>query len=143
MFIAFLCVTSFWSVSVVIVILGFFRAWTNIPIGPIYADYLPPERYFLILDNFIYLNLLFFRFPSGFGLFNFLQGATLFGIGPVIGWIRDYTQSYKISFFCLTTSLVTCAFLWTIEMAIVNRRKTRVQKEQQVDVKEQVELKDV
>lgn len=57
-----------------------------------------------------------FRFPSGYGLFMFLQGNITFIIGPFIGWIRDVTGSYEISFHCLTFAMALCAIPWIIEI---------------------------
>lgn len=42
---AFQCVTGFAGVSAVTAMIGFFRAWLHIPIGIVFADYLPPSRY--------------------------------------------------------------------------------------------------
>lgn len=56
-----------------------------------------------------------YRFPSGYGLFMFLQGNIMFIIGPFIGWIRDATQSYEITFHCLTLSMALCAIPWILE----------------------------
>lgn len=47
----------------------------------------------------------------------FLQGNIMFVIGPFIGWIRDATQSYEISFHCLSIAMVLCAVPWLIESA--------------------------
>lgn len=45
----------------------------------------------------------------------FLQGNIMFAIGPFIGWIRDATQSYEITFHCLTLAMALCAVPWIIE----------------------------
>lgn len=63
------------------------------------------------------------RFPSGYGLFMFLQGNITFIIGPIVGWIRDITKSYEIAFHCLTFFMILCAVPWTIEMFYRKIRK--------------------
>lgn len=49
----------------------------------------------------------------------FLQGNITFLVGPFIGWIRDVTQSYEISFHCLTLIMAFCAVPWLIEVLYV------------------------
>lgn len=70
--------------------------------------------------NGMNVNLMFYtflnRFPSGYGLFMFLQGNITFAIGPFIGWIRDVTKSYEFSFHCLTFIMALCAIPWLIEI---------------------------
>lgn len=56
-------------------------------------------------------------FPTG--LFMFLQGNITFLIGPFIGWIRDATQSYEISFHCLTFIMGLCAIPWIFEIVYI------------------------
>lgn len=49
----------------------------------------------------------------------FLLGNCAFLIGPIVGWIRDVTQSYVICFHSLTVILALCAIPWFIEIAIL------------------------
>lgn len=69
----------------------------------------------------------------------FAQGLVIFTIGPIVGWVRDVTQSYVLTFNLLTLAMAACAVPWLIEMLIVNKRKMRVQLKS-VDNFEQNEL---
>jgi len=107
---AFLFTFDFIGMSAVTALMGFFRTWLHVPLPLVFAEYLPIER-----------------FPSGYGLFMFLQGNIMFAIGPFIGWIRDATQSYEMSFHCLTIAMALCAIPWLIESACLKlgpNRKT-------------------
>lgn len=66
-----------------------------------------------------------YRFPSGYGLFMFLQGNITFAIGPFIGWIRDVTQSYEFSFHGLSFVMSLCAIPWLIEL-FINRNNNKI-----------------
>lgn len=68
------------------------------------------------------------RFPSGYGLFMFLQGNITFAVGPFVGYIRDVTGSYSISFHCLTLFMALCVFPWLFEIVYL-RLKSRALKE--------------
>lgn len=46
----------------------------------------------------------------------FLQGILSFFLGPLIGWIRDATQSYEIGFLSLSFILGLCAVPWLMEI---------------------------
>lgn len=68
-------------------------------------------------ENFFYAFRLFlFRFAAGYGFFMFLQGITYLTIGPFVGWIRDYTQSYELFLHMLTFLIVLCVIFWFIEI---------------------------
>ena len=71
----------------------------HVPLPLVFADYLPEER-----------------FASGYGLFMFLQGNVMFVIGPIIGFIRDVTKNYQLSFHCLSFVMACCVIPWIIEM---------------------------
>uniref|UniRef100_A0A8D7ZWK4 (northern house mosquito) hypothetical protein n=1 Tax=Culex pipiens TaxID=7175 RepID=A0A8D7ZWK4_CULPI len=64
------------------------------------------------------------RFPSGYGLFMFLQGNITFAVGPIVGYIRDVTGSYTISFHCLTLFMAMCVLPWLFEIVYL-RLKAR------------------
>lgn len=53
----------------------------------------------------------------------FMEGVIIFIVGPFVGWIRDYTQSYIITFHCLTFAMALCAIPWVIEMTWIKIRK--------------------
>lgn len=60
----------------------------------------------------------------------FLQGIISFLMSPLIGWVRDTTQSYVICFHTLTLIMAVCAVLWLIEFAWfhLNGRKVNMPK---------------
>lgn len=99
------------AVTIAATAIGFFRAWIHVPIAIVFADHLPAER-----------------FPSGYGLFMVVQGALIFLLGPVVGWVRDVTGSYTVTFHYLTTVLAVCAVPWSLEMfaaSVAARRRTK------------------
>lgn len=69
-------------------------------------------KYMYMLNEFS----LICRFPSGYGLFMFIQGILMFIMGPLIGWVRDYTGSYVLTFNLLNAAMAVCAIPWTIEI---------------------------
>ncbi|XP_058121202.1 monocarboxylate transporter 7 [Anopheles ziemanni] len=95
----FLCVFDFYGMAIVTAIMGFLRTWIHVPMPLVFSEYLPQER-----------------FPSGYGLFMFLQGNITFAIGPLVGYIRDVTGSYTISFHCLTLVMAMCVIPWFFEI---------------------------
>lgn len=69
----------------------------------------------------------FIRFATGYGLFMFLQGNIMFAIGPLVGYLRDQTQDYILTFHCLNFFMALCAFPWIIEIIFVRfRRRTKI-----------------
>lgn len=104
----FLNVYDFRSMLAITCVMGFLRTWIHVPLPLVFAEYLPPER-----------------FPSGYGLFMFLQGNITFAIGPFIGWIRDATQSYQFSFYGLSFVMALCAVPWLIELAL-NKKACKI-----------------
>ncbi|XP_037919162.1 monocarboxylate transporter 9 isoform X2 [Hermetia illucens] len=102
---AFLTVFDFRGVAIMTIIIGFLKTWLHVPLPLVFAEYLSKER-----------------FPSGYGLFMFLQGNIMFIVGPIVGYIRDATKSYEISFHCLNFFMAACAFPWIIEIVYLKCR---------------------
>lgn len=51
----------------------------------------------------------------------------MFAIGPVVGYLRDKTQDYVLTFHCLNFFMSLCAFPWIIEVLFVKfRRRTKI-----------------
>ncbi|CAO1399339.1 unnamed protein product [Diamesa hyperborea] len=97
---AFLCVFDFTGMAVITAVMGFLRTWIHVPLPLIFAEILTQER-----------------FPSGYGLFMFLQGNIMFIIGPVIGYLRDITGSYTIAFHSLAFVMAAgCVIPWFYEV---------------------------
>ncbi|XP_053680188.1 monocarboxylate transporter 7 [Anopheles nili] len=105
----FLCVFDFYGMAIVTAIMGFLRTWIHVPLPLVFSEYLPQDR-----------------FPSGYGLFMFLQGNITFAIGPIVGYIRDVTGSYTVSFHCLTLVMALCVVPWFFEICYYRlKRKAR------------------
>lgn len=68
-------------------------------------------------------NSLFYRFPSGYGLFMFIQGIIMFVFAPIVGKVRDMTQDYIITFHCLTLAMAFCVIPWMAEMIWLKVKK--------------------
>ena len=84
--------------------------------------------YKILIQNLSFIIFFLFvlhRFPSGYGLFMFLQGNITFAIGPLIGYIRDVTESYPVSFHCLTFVMALCVVPWLIEIIYFRLRKSK------------------
>lgn len=63
------------------------------------------------------------RFATGYGLFMFLQGNIMFAVGPLVGYLRDLTQDYIVTFHCLNFFMALCAVPWLIEIVCVKFRR--------------------
>lgn len=55
----------------------------------------------------------------------FTQGLVMFVVGPLIGWVRDYTQNFLLTFSLLTMAMIACAVAWLMEMVFVHFRNGR------------------
>lgn len=56
----------------------------------------------------------------------FLQGNITFAIGPIVGYIRDVTGSYNVSFHVLTLVMALCVIPWFFEICYIRlKRKAR------------------
>ncbi|XP_055844453.1 monocarboxylate transporter 9 [Episyrphus balteatus] len=103
---AFLEVFDFTRMAIITAILGFLRTWFHVTMSLVVAEHLPMKR-----------------FASGYGLFMFLQGNIMFLIGPIVGYVRDRTQDYALTFHCLNFFMALCVFPWIMEMIYVKCRK--------------------
>uniref|UniRef100_A0A1Q3FJ07 Putative monocarboxylate transporter n=1 Tax=Culex tarsalis TaxID=7177 RepID=A0A1Q3FJ07_CULTA len=107
---AFLFVYDFYGMAIITAIMGFLRTWIHVPLPLVFSEYLSPAR-----------------FPSGYGLFMFLQGNITFAVGPIVGYIRDVTGSYTITFHCLTLFMAMCVLPWLFEIVYL-RLKARAER---------------
>uniref|UniRef100_A0A0A1WGI3 Monocarboxylate transporter 9 n=1 Tax=Zeugodacus cucurbitae TaxID=28588 RepID=A0A0A1WGI3_ZEUCU len=103
---AFLNVYSYADMACTTAAMGFLRTWIHVPLPLVFAEYLPKER-----------------FATGYGLFMFLQGNIMFAIGPLVGYLRDLTQDYIVTFHCLNFFMALCALPWLIEIVCVKFRR--------------------
>ncbi|XP_038207697.1 monocarboxylate transporter 9-like [Zerene cesonia] len=100
--------TSYTSLLVLTGLLGAFRSLVHIAQPIVMAEHVPIERY-----------------PPAYGIYMLLAGGISLTVGPMIGFIRDYTGSYKIAFIMLAMCNFFCVIPWTIEAVIryIKRRK--------------------
>jgi len=59
------------------------------------------------------------KLPAAFGLHMVGKGIFVVCIGPILGLIRDKTDSYPICLHCQTVSIMLCVIAWSIEYIIV------------------------
>ncbi|XP_011203888.2 monocarboxylate transporter 9 [Bactrocera dorsalis] len=103
---AFLNVFSYVDMACTTAAMGFLRTWIHVPLPLVFAEYLPKER-----------------FATGYGLFMFLQGNIMFAVGPLVGYLRDLTQDYIVTFYCLNFFMALCAVPWLMEIVCVKFRR--------------------
>ncbi|XP_005186890.2 monocarboxylate transporter 9 [Musca domestica] len=107
----FLNVSSFKGMAIITAVMGFLRTWIHVPLPLIFAEYLPKER-----------------FATGYGLFMFMQGNVMFAVGPFVGYLRDMTKDYILTFHCLNFFMGLCAFPWILEIIFLKfRRREKIQ----------------
>ncbi|PZC73457.1 hypothetical protein B5X24_HaOG209510 [Helicoverpa armigera] len=88
-------------------ILGSLRSLVHIAQPIVVAEHVPIERY-----------------PPAYGLYMLLAGGISLSVGPMIGFVRDYTGSYAIAFNMITMCNLFCVVPWAIE-AIAKYRKNK------------------
>lgn len=49
----------------------------------------------------------------------------MFALGPFVGWVRDYTHSFVITFELLMVAMLACVVPWSIEMLVGHLRKAK------------------
>ncbi|KAJ2948059.1 hypothetical protein O0L34_g9856 [Tuta absoluta] len=95
---AFIQFTTYLPLLILTAFLGSLRSLVHISQPIVMADHVPIERY-----------------PPAYGLYMLLSGALSLSVGPMIGFLRDYTGSYIIAFNMLTACNFCCVVPWTIE----------------------------
>ncbi|XP_026739063.1 monocarboxylate transporter 9-like [Trichoplusia ni] len=88
-------------------ILGSLRSLVHIAQPIVIAEHVPIERY-----------------PPAYGLYMLLAGAISLSVGPMIGFVRDYTGSYALAFNMMTMCNLCCVVPWATE-AITKYMKNR------------------
>ncbi|KAF5308921.1 hypothetical protein FQR65_LT00003 [Abscondita terminalis] len=65
------------------------------------------------------------KIPSAVGLNMVAKGIAVLGVGQLLGWVRDYTQSYIICIHAQSSVILFVGLTWAIDMLIsrVNRKK--------------------
>ncbi|CAG9796389.1 unnamed protein product [Diatraea saccharalis] len=95
-------------VYVFVVIIGIGRCFWSLLVPLVMADLCP--------DNF----------TSVMGICFLFMGIINIGIGPIIGAIRDYTDSYIITFVFLIAINPICVIAWSMQLICHGRRKRNV-----------------
>ncbi|XP_034839123.1 monocarboxylate transporter 9-like [Maniola hyperantus] len=98
----FIQFTTYIPLLILTGILGALRSLVHIAQPIVMADHVPIERY-----------------PPAYGLYMLLAGALSLSVGPMIGFIRDYTGSYAIAFVMLAICNFCCVVPWTFEAIIL------------------------
>ncbi|KAJ8736105.1 hypothetical protein PYW08_006761 [Mythimna loreyi] len=65
------------------------------------------------------------KFTSAMGISLLLSGTFSFVIGPVIGAVRDFTNSYSFAFYTLILLYAIFAVLWPIELIVKKNKRRR------------------
>ncbi|XP_023935742.2 monocarboxylate transporter 9-like [Bicyclus anynana] len=104
----FIQFTTYLPLLILTGVLGAMRSLVHIAQPIVMAEHVPIERY-----------------PPAYGLYMLLAGALSLTVGPMIGFIRDYTGSYVIAFVMLAVCNLCCVVPWTLEAIIlyVKRRQ--------------------
>ncbi|XP_060532481.1 uncharacterized protein LOC132705701 isoform X2 [Cylas formicarius] len=69
------------------------------------------------------------KLPAAFGLHNVGKGLFVVTLGPVLGKIRDATQSYPICLHSQTFLIMLCCLAWSIEFCVRHFRNRTAQSE--------------
>ncbi|KAL0279201.1 UNVERIFIED_CONTAM: hypothetical protein PYX00_000808 [Menopon gallinae] len=64
------------------------------------------------------------KLPSALGLFMVIRGLSVLTLGPLIGYVRDYTESYALTLHVVSAFFLLLPFLlWLIEFISVKRTR--------------------
>ncbi|CAG4954271.1 unnamed protein product [Colias eurytheme] len=100
--------TTYTPLLILTGLLGAFRSLVHIAQPIVMAEHVPIERY-----------------PPAYGIYMLLAGGISLTVGPMIGFIRDYTGSYKIAFIMLAMCNFFCVIPWTVEAVIRYMQRRR------------------
>ncbi|KAG4068744.1 hypothetical protein HA402_002435 [Bradysia odoriphaga] len=104
----FLYVSEFLGISIVTAVMGFLRTWIHVPLPLVFGDYLKTER-----------------FPSGYGLFMFIQGIIMFVFTLLVTKIDELVKDDMITFHCLELAMALCVIPWAVEWIWLKSKKNR------------------
>lgn len=65
------------------------------------------------------------KLPSAFGIFMVSKGIIVVTMSPLIGYIRDYTQSYRMCIHVMTCLIVVAFLAWSAEFSYFGLRNKR------------------
>lgn len=76
------------------------------------------------VNFFLQIFFLYNSFPSGYGLFMFIQGIILFVFTSIVTKIGDLVKDDLITFHCLELAMAFCVVPWAIEMIWLKVKNT-------------------
>ncbi|CAB3228560.1 unnamed protein product [Arctia plantaginis] len=66
------------------------------------------------------------KLPAAFGLHMVSKGVFVVAIGPLIGYVRDYTNSFSTCIHVQNALIMSCVLVWGIEYALAFTRRRKV-----------------
>ncbi|CAG9792112.1 unnamed protein product [Diatraea saccharalis] len=66
------------------------------------------------------------KLPAAFGLHMVSKGVFVVVIGPIIGYVRDYTGSFAVCIHVQNALIMSCVLVWGIEYALQFTRRRKV-----------------
>ncbi|XP_052738955.1 uncharacterized protein LOC128198315 [Bicyclus anynana] len=106
------------SITAFIAIMGFSRCTIMVLLPVVVGDSVPLEK-----------------FSSAVGLLFMFLGVFNLIMGPVVGAVRDFTDSYATAFYILSSFIAIVTILWTIELFYKKSKHKRLPKKDSVSSK--------
>lgn len=66
------------------------------------------------------------KLPAAFGLHMVSKGVLVVIIGPIIGYVRDYTNSFRTCIHVQNAMIMSCVLVWGVEYALAFTRRRKV-----------------
>ncbi|CAK1578564.1 unnamed protein product [Parnassius mnemosyne] len=66
------------------------------------------------------------KLPAAFGLHMVSKGVFVVAIGPLIGYVRDYTGSFSMCIHVQNALIMSCVLVWGIEYALAFTRRRKI-----------------
>ncbi|XP_026765027.1 uncharacterized protein LOC113523310 [Galleria mellonella] len=66
------------------------------------------------------------KLPAAFGLHMVSKGVFVVAIGPIIGYVRDATDSFTMCILVQNALIMSCVVVWAIEYALIFTRRRKV-----------------
>ncbi|XP_046673222.1 monocarboxylate transporter 12 isoform X3 [Homalodisca vitripennis] len=98
--------TSWTRLMAVLVIHGFFRGFTLINNPLVISEAVAPVK-----------------FPAAYGLSMVAKGIFIVALGPLAGWVRDFTGSYSLCLHIQSLMIMISVLVWFIEHLLTSHRK--------------------
>ncbi|XP_068627758.1 monocarboxylate transporter 14 [Battus philenor] len=66
------------------------------------------------------------KLPAAFGLHMVSKGVFVVAIGPLIGYVRDYTGSFAMCIHVQNALIMSCVLVWGVEYALAFTRRRKI-----------------